>query len=73
MLLSLAIRLGKERVPKKQNFPRNLIQGEEMAEALGAARGGTNGLEKEFISQRIGLQWRLGAETADAQGPSRPC
>lgn len=44
-----------------------------MAEALGAARGGTNGLEKEFISQRIGLQWRLGTETEDAQGPSHPC
>lgn len=73
MLLSLGIRLVKERVPKKQNFPRNLMQGEEMAEAMGEARGGTNGLEKEFISQRTGFQWRLGTETVDAQGPSHPC
>lgn len=72
MLLSLAIRLVKERVPKKQNLPRNLMRGEEMAEALGAARGGTNGLEKEFVSQRRGLQRRLGAETAMHRDQATP-
>lgn len=49
------------------------MQGEEMAKALWAARGGTNRPEEGPVSQRISLQKGLGTETAGTQGPHHLC
>lgn len=57
-MLILAIGLVKEWVPKRQNSHSDLKQGEEMAEALGAASGEATLQEEGLISQRRRGTWR---------------